>query len=138
MIVTNQEISSDLAYDLFHIDTLKMSYLWKAVVDHVASQSGIMKNYGYGMVLDSEMKTLAECRNGFIMFNPYPYYPMDWEDVPTEMLLSAAEELTHYIGYGYHNESFKCRYSDILGRALNSRVDVGDLLNVMHKVRKNG
>lgn len=138
MIVTNQEITSDFVCDLFHIDTLKMAHLWKAVVDHVASKSGITKNYGYGMVLDTEMKTLAECRDGFILFNPYPYHQMGWEDVPLDMVLSAAEELTHYKGYLYHNESFKCRYSEILGKALDGRIDVGDLMNVMRKVRKNG
>jgi hypothetical protein len=63
---------------------------------------------------------------------------MDWEDDPLDMFLVEAEEVTYLIGYSYHNESFKCRYSEILGKALNGRIDIGDLTNIMRKVRKNG
>jgi hypothetical protein len=137
LIVTDQALTSYFVYELFHKDTLKMAHLWKAVVDHVANKAGIKKNYGYGLICDSKMETLAECRNGYILFNPYPYYEMDWEDVPLDMLFSAAEELTHFIGYSYHNELFKCRYAEIMKKGLGGLVELRDFTNVIRKVRKN-
>jgi len=75
-------------------------------------------------------------RNGYISFNPFPYYEISWEEAVFDMIFSAAEELTHMLGYEYHNESFKNAYTTLLSKALANRASVTDLVKLKSKAVK--
>jgi len=139
IIVTDQEITTDLAHCLYDIETLKITWLWKEIVDEVAEYADIEKNYGYGIIISEDDEKLAECRNGFILYNPIPYFEMEWEECIVDLILSAAEELTHYVGYPAHNETFKCKFVKILKGAIGGRIKTGDIYKQTKKVtRKHG
>jgi len=61
---------------------------------------------------------------------------LDWDEASSKMIITASEELTHYTGYSYHNESFKCRYTNLLEIALKERVYVDDFVSVTRKVQE--
>ncbi|EMS78434.1 ATP-binding protein [Desulfotignum phosphitoxidans] len=139
IIVTDKAINSDLVWDMYQVDTLKMTWIWKIVVDEVANLSGIEKNYGFGLLMSSNPSILAECRDGYILYNPAPFIEMDWHECIVEFILSAAEELTHYIGHPYHNESFKCSLMQIIKAVVMERIVTDDIYRKNTKVtRKHG
>lgn len=103
-------------------------------MDFLADQTSIARNYGYGFVFAEN--TVARCQDGYILFNPRIFEELDWQEASFKMLIAAAEELTHHIGYEYHNESFKCRYTELLEIALRERVYMDDIVITIRKVRK--
>ena len=139
IIVTDEDITTDLAYLMYDRCTLQIAWLWKVIVDDVASRADVPIGYGYGLIIEEDGKIAAQCRDKFLLINPHPYYEMEWEDVALDMLLNASEELVHYIGYSVHNESFKCKYADFIKKALEGRVNIRNFLNSTKKVtKKNG
>lgn len=136
IIVSDEEITTDLIYYIYDINTLKMVWLWKETLDEIADKAGIKQDYGYGILIDEDMQTFAQCRDGYLLINPYAYNEMTWEECALDMILTASEELAHHVGYTYHNESFKNKYSEILKVALDDRVKIRSLLNTVKKVTK--
>ena len=136
IIVTDMEINSDLTYFLYDQQTIKLTWLWKEVLDEVAQFNGIKKRYGYGLLMSEDLSRRAEYRHGYISFNPFPYYEISWEEAVFDMIFSAAEELTHMLGYQYHNESFKNAYTTLLSKALANRASVTDLVKLKSKAVK--
>jgi hypothetical protein len=136
IIVSETEIDNDMIYSLYCRETLQMAILWKKIVDVLADQAEIERNYGYGFVIAEN--TVARCQDGYILFNPQVFEALEWSDASFKMLIAAAEELAHYTGYDYHNESFKCRYTELLEIALKERVYVDDFVMTIRKVRKKG
>ena len=136
IIVTDMKINSDLTYLLYDHETMKLAWLWKEVLDEVARFNGIRKRYGYGLLMSEDLSRRAEYRCGFISFNPLPYFEMSWEESVFDMIFSAAEELTHLLGYEYHNESFKNAYTTMLTKALVNRACVNDLVKLKSKAVK--
>jgi len=136
IIVTDMEINGDLACLLHDNETLKLAWLWKEVLDEVAHVNGIRKRYGYGLLMSKDLSRRAEYRCGYISFNPLPYFEMSWEESVFDMIFSAAEELTHLLGFQYHNESFKNAYTTMLTKALVNRASVNDLVKLKSKAVK--
>ena len=135
IIVSEEDITRSLIADLYGRETLQMTILWKEIVDSLAEMQGIEKNYGYGIVIAE--KTAARCQDGFILYNPRVFEPYDWGEAAVKMLIAATEELVHFCGYSYHNETFKCQFSNVLEKALHDRVFVDDFLSPIRKVRKS-
>jgi hypothetical protein len=136
IIITDMEINSDLTSLLYAQSTIKLSWLWKEIIDEIVKLSGIQKRYGYGLLMTNDVSKRAEYRNGYLSFNPIVYDEMTWEESVFDMIFSAAEELTHMRGYEYHNESFKNAYTDLLNRALSNRTNVTDLVKLKSKAIK--
>ena len=136
IIVTDMEIDSELTHLLNDHETMKLTWLWKEVLDEVAQFNGIDKKYGYGLLMSEDLSRRAEYRCGYISFNPLPYFEMSWEESVFDMIFSAAEELTHLLGYEYHNESFKNAYTTMLTKALVNRASVNDLVRLKSKAVK--
>lgn len=139
IIVTDQTIDSDLVMRMYQVDTLKMTWIWKVVVDEIADLSGIEKSYGYGLLMSRDTSLLAQCRDNYILYNPTPFMEMDWHECIVEFVLSAAEELTHFIGHPYHNESFKCSLMRVVKAVVMERLTTADIYRKSNKVtRKHG
>ncbi|WP_300463684.1 ATP-binding protein [Desulfobacula sp.] len=136
IVVTDMKINSDLTYLLYDQTTIKLAWLWKEVLDEVAECADINKRYGYGLLMSEDLSRRAEYRHGYISFNPFPYYEASWEESVFDMIFSAAEELTHMLGYEYHNESFKNKYTTLLTKALANRARVNDLVKLKSKAVK--
>jgi hypothetical protein len=134
IIVSEKEIDRHMIYRLYGRETLQLSILWKRIVDFLADKAGIEKHYGYGIVIADN--TVARCQDGYLLFNPMVFEELDWDEASSKMIITASEELAHYTGYSYHNESFKCRYTNLLEIALKERVYVDDFVSVTRKVRK--
>ena len=136
IIVSDEEITTDLIYYIYDINTLKLLWLWKETLDEIAEKAGIKQDFGYGILIDEHEETFAQCRDGFLLVNPYVYYEMTWEECALDLILTASEELAHHVGYTYHNESFKNKYSEILKLALDDRVKIKSFLDTIRKVTK--
>ncbi|MBL6996790.1 ATP-binding protein [Desulfobacula sp.] len=136
IIVTDMKINSELTHLLHDHETMKLAWLWKEVLDEVAQSNGISERYGYGLLMSKDLSRRAEYRCGYISFNPLPYFEMSWEESVFDMIFSAAEELTHLLGYEYHNESFKNAYTTMLTKALVNRASVNDLVRLKSKAVK--
>ena len=137
IIVTDQETDGDFVYELFHITNLKLINLWRDIVNEVAELNGITKKFGFGFYMSPKMEREAEFRNGYILINPYIFEEKDWDESAIYMMALAAEELTHLLGYQYHNESFKNKYTELLMTVMMERVKCADLVNSLSRVRKN-
>jgi len=135
IIVSEEQITTPIIQSLYTRETLQLTILWKQIVDSIAQREDIAKCYGYGIVIAAD--TIARCQDGYLLYNPRVFAPLAWEEVALKMLVSASEELVHFSGINYHNETFKCRFSDVLERALQERVIVDDFLSDIRKVRKN-
>ncbi|MBL6995796.1 ATP-binding protein [Desulfobacula sp.] len=136
IIITDDDITTDLVHVMFDTETLKLAWLWKEIVDDIANRAGIAIDYGYGLIISEDGKIVAQSRDGFLLINPYPYFEMSWEDATLDIMLTAAEEIAHHLGYSFHNESFKCKYTDLIKVALGGRVNIKSLLNNIKKVTK--
>jgi hypothetical protein len=137
IIVTDMEINSHLTSLLFNQSTIKLSWLWKEIIDEIVQLSGIRKRYGYGLLMTNDLSKRAEYRNGYLSFNPMVYDEMTWEESVFDMIFSASEEITHMRGYECHNESFKNAYTALLSRALANRTYVTDLVKLKSKAVKS-
>jgi hypothetical protein len=136
IIVTDQETDSDFVYELFHVTNLKIINLWRDIVNEIAELNGITKKFGFGFYMSPKCERLAECRDGYILINPYAYEDEYWDEIAIDMLLTASEELAHLMGYNYHNESFKNQYTKLIKSMLLDRTKVTDFLAPLSKVRK--
>lgn len=100
--------------------------VWQAIVNHVADANNIARDYGLGFV--ESPTTEAAHFNGYILFNPHAYHALPNHVMVLKMMTAAAEELTHLLGYTYHDESFKARYTQLLENALASLINHRDLI----------
>lgn len=106
--------------------TKHTALIWKAVVDHVADTNNIARDYGLGFV--NSPTTEAAHFNGYILLNLDTVAKLPNNQRVIKMLTAAAEELTHLLGYTYHDEAFKSRYTQLLEAALFSLTNHRDFI----------
>jgi hypothetical protein len=138
VIVSEEEINSNLIQDLYSRDCLKSAVLWKMVIGEVARAVedllGKTSRPGLGLIVASDVK--AQCYDGYLLFNPYFYWELSWHEAAVKMLMNAVHEYVHYFGQKVHNEPFLLYYQDLLNWVLSERVWLGDHLDRIKKVRK--
>jgi len=139
VIVSEEVIDDELVSLMFEVDSLKMTYVWQSLIDEIADFAGVEKNYGFGLLMSEDKNFKCEYRNGFFLYNPVPYYEMEWDECLVDMLLNATELFTHHMGYHMHCDFFKTKFVKILQAMLVKRLDTRDIYNKTKRVsRKHG
>lgn len=138
IIICDRVIDEEFANLLYEIDTLKMSYVFKSLINEIADFAMVEKNYGFGLLFSENNSLKYEYRNGYFLFNPVPYFEMEWDECLVDMLLNATELFTNYMGYQMQCE-FKNQFIKILQALLLKRLDTRDIYNKTKRVsRKHG
>ena len=138
IIVSEEEINTDLIRDLYSKDCLKAAVLWQEIVAEVGEiveiELGPISSPALGIVISDEIE--AQCYDQHLLFNPYHYLGRPWDEIAVRMAVSAVHEYVHYLGNSLHNETFLVQFQALLTNVISQRIKVGDHLNRIKKVRK--
>jgi len=138
-------IVSELEFDRKTIKTLRyrthlqMSYMWRDLVLHVFDVLGKKPNIGFGII---ESETIeAQLRDGkYFLLNTIMQEEKckdTWEVYAYKLMLVACHEVTHYLNYTYHNESFLNTFEEIVWKVLQKGFDPKYFRRRVRKIKRN-
>ena len=138
-------IVSELEFDKKTVKTLKyrtqmqMSYMWRDLVLHVFDVLGTKPNIGFGIIESETVE--AQLRDGkYFLLNTIMQGEKckdHWKVYAYKLMLVACHEVTHYLGYHYHNESFLNTFEEIVWKVLQKGFEPKYFVRRIRKISKN-
>ncbi|SLM30869.1 hypothetical protein MTBBW1_2500018 [Desulfamplus magnetovallimortis] len=137
-IIVSDLIDGVIVNLMYQIDTLKMTYVWKTLIDEIsliASEGKEEVNYGIGLLMSYDKSVRYEYRDGFFLYNPTPYFDMEWDECLVDLMINAAESFTRHMG-----SYIMCdKFTNIMRKLLLNRLNTKDIYKQTRKVsRKHG
>lgn len=137
IIVCDKMVNTELVDLLYELDSLKITYFWKCIIDEIADFANLEKNYGFGLIVSDSIK--FKYHNGYFLYNPMPSFEMEWEECFFDIILNAVELFSKHIGCADDFETFKSKFVNIMKALLVKRLDTSDFYTITRKVsRKHG
>ena len=138
IIISDKPFDEDFGELIYELDTLKISYVWKYLIDEIADFVVVDKSYGCGLIISDNIN--LKYHNGYFLFNPALYFEMDWEECLVDVIFNAIDLFIQHLGLynetAMNFEVFKNRCIKILKAVLAKRINTKDIYNKTKEITR--
>lgn len=134
IIISDTPFDDEFGELIYELDTLKMSYVWKYIIDEIADFTGVAKTYGCGLIISDNIN--FKYHNGYFLLNPALYLEMDWEECLVDVIFNAVDLFAQHTGLYNDITAFKAHYMKILRSVVVKRLNIKDIYNKTKEVTR--